>query len=71
MNNKTSFHWFRFAERQQGDHEPGKPRKKFSFSSFTPLFLYHFLNKGYDMIVIKVAVYFGFFCKNEGDRSNW
>jgi hypothetical protein len=38
-----------------------KHLKKFSFSSFTPLFLYHFFKKGYDFIVIKVLVYSAYF----------
>jgi hypothetical protein len=60
MNN-TNFRWFRFNEVKSLDNESIKHLKKFSFSSFTPLFLYHFLKKGYDFIVVKVVVYSAYF----------
>lgn len=59
--NKTPIRWFRFNEVKSLDKESIKHLKKFSFSSFTPLFLYHFFKKGYDFIVVKVIVYSAYF----------
>lgn len=61
MMNKTNFRWFGFNEVKSLDIESIKHLKKFSFSSFTPLFLYHFFTKGYDFIVVKAVVYSALF----------
>jgi len=54
---KTEVHLFRFDEVKHLEEVDLRQLKKFTFAPCTPLFLYHFFQKGYDFIILQLTFF--------------